>query len=415
MYRKGPALVSISLITFVFLFLSVSSALSYEEARFSSRRMYDPAEPGPYAVGFRKVRVPRANHTHFDSLVYYPAASSGWLRPVDSIGAPYPAVVFAHGYLSQPWIYYQLLSHLVSWGYVVVAPASELGFFPSHVAFAGDLSASLDWMEIQNADPASFLYQTIDIDRVGASGHSMGGGVSILAAAEDRRFRAVFTLGAVETFPYSAVEAVANIEVPVAFLAASDDVLVGDSIRLYDNAYAPRLNPILIGGNHWGFAGLWGGVGSMDAEIQLEITRRWLNSYFGLYLKHDGDLAVYVWGSEMTSDLDVDTAFDAGFTLDPHEHSVRAVHGRPVEHSLLLTNTGDLPTSYTLRRVGGEWPVLINTDETDTLKPGDSEEVRITVTPPASPISASDTVTILATDVADGLTSQASSLTTHLP
>jgi dienelactone hydrolase len=64
----------------------------------------------------------------------------------------------------------------------------------------------LTYLEEQNADPASWLFGQVATAQFGVSGHSMGGGASILAAAADARIKAVANLAAAETNP-SAIQA----------------------------------------------------------------------------------------------------------------------------------------------------------------------------------------------------------------
>ena len=42
--------------------------------------------------------------------------------PQDGSRAPYPLIVFGHGYSTQPDAYMSTLQHLASWGHIVVAP-----------------------------------------------------------------------------------------------------------------------------------------------------------------------------------------------------------------------------------------------------------------------------------------------------
>ena len=42
--------------------------------------------------------------------------------PRDSAHGPYPVVIFAHGYSTNPDAYLSTLQHVASWGMVVVAP-----------------------------------------------------------------------------------------------------------------------------------------------------------------------------------------------------------------------------------------------------------------------------------------------------
>lgn len=379
----------------------------------------DPALPGPYQVGFQRVKVTRPDATQFDAMFYYPAGANGRNAAYDGSGAPYPAVVFGHGFLTSVRMYVGNAQHLVSWGYFMLLPMSAMELFPSHPAFADDFSYSLDYLEAQNANSASFLYQQIDTDHFGASGHSMGGGVSILAAAQDSRIQAVLNLAAAETFPDSAIDAMAGLHVPIALLAGTGDIIAPPQRHqqpMYDNGHAPRLLAILDGANHCSFAAeLRACGGTMDPAYQLQITNRWTTAFFNLYLKGKSAYATYIWGPEMLSEPDVATQFDAGFTLTPFQQTKTGFPGDAVSYSLTLTNTGPTATRFTLTAKESAWPTALSPVHTPLLNPGASTTITALVTIPLNPNPPSDTALIVATTDLDGLTVQVGLLTTQLP
>jgi dienelactone hydrolase len=166
----------------------------------------DYAAHGAYRAGRRRVTVRHPNNTTFTAQLYYPATATGDNTPYDGSGAPYPAVSFGHGFLQPPERYRSILEHLATWGYLTIATESGLELFPNHRAYAEDMRHCLTYLEEQNADPASWLFGQVATAQFGVSGHSMGGGASILAAAADARIKAVANLAAAETNP-SAIQA----------------------------------------------------------------------------------------------------------------------------------------------------------------------------------------------------------------
>ncbi|MCS7300748.1 MAG: hypothetical protein NZ556_04245, partial [Fimbriimonadales bacterium] len=145
------------------------------------------AAPGLYRAGRRRVTVHRPNNTTFNAQLYYPATATGDNTPYDGSGAPYPAISFGHGFLQPPERYRSILEHLATWGYFVIATESGLELFPNHRAYSEDMRFCLIYLEQQNADASSSLFGQVATERFGISGHSMGGGASILAAAADSR------------------------------------------------------------------------------------------------------------------------------------------------------------------------------------------------------------------------------------
>jgi dienelactone hydrolase len=137
--------------------------------------------------------------------------------PTSGLGLP--AVAFAHGWLQPPTRYRGLLRHLASWGFVVAAPATQVGPLASHRLFAADLSTALDvCVGVRLGDGAI----SVDPEKLGLAGHSVGGGVAVLAAAEDARVRAVATLAATQTKPFS-TDAASRCGMPALHLAAGRD------------------------------------------------------------------------------------------------------------------------------------------------------------------------------------------------
>lgn len=369
----------------------------------------DPAELGPYLVGWTAVEVSRPDQTTFEAWLFYPATASGEGQPYDGSGAPYPAITFAHGFLSPPLLYQGNYEHLASWGYFVIAPGSALELFPSHLVFADDLGYTLDYLEAKNGDSNSQLYQQVDVAHFGASGHSMGGGVSILATAQDVRIKALINLAAANTWPDSAIEATADIHVPIAIVGGTDDWLVPVETQqqpMYDNGNAPRLLPVFIGGDHCAFASELGNCGGeMPAETQLYLTNRWLTAFFNLYLKEEPVYAWYIWGPIMHFDPQIETQTDAGFALTPAFGFQFGLPTQTVTHSLTVTNTGEESASFSLELYGMEWNHTISPDATPVLEVGESATVMVEVEIPAVPATTKDSVWVVAV-AEDGLTMQ---------
>jgi dienelactone hydrolase len=133
--------------------------------------------------------------------LYYPATLSGQDAPFDPAGGPYPVIAFGHGFLQEIFRYLGTFEHLASHGFFVIAPNSETGFFPSHQALADDLNSGLAYVVERNGDAASPYFGHVAVDRLGLSGHSMGGGASILAAAGNAEIDALINMAAAETNP----------------------------------------------------------------------------------------------------------------------------------------------------------------------------------------------------------------------
>ena len=345
----------------------------------------DLSEPGPYGAGWVEFSVPRPGGGSFNALLFYPASGSGQGATYEASGAPYPAISFGHGWITAVTRYQSTLEHLASWGYFVIASKSYGGLFPDHSAFADDLRWCLTYLEDQNANPGSWLYQQVDTAAFGVSGHSMGGGASILAAERDNRIRIVANMAAAETNP-SAIAAIAGVQVPVFLIAGDEDSIAppsGHTIPMYDAAFAPRRVPLLDGGWHCGFldSSFFGcDSGSLPRETQLALTRGLLTAFFSLYLKDDQVVWRDVWGPELYAEPLIDnTRVDPGITLDPSTTNFHGYGGQTVQVEFWLTNSGPLTMSYSIFVEDNAWSTTPSPAQTPVLDPGESTTVTVTI------------------------------------
>jgi predicted dienelactone hydrolase len=191
-----------------------------------------PAQPGPgaYPLGAitlpltdtsRRLRLPggRLVSRTLESTVRYPAegaappqGASGSAQanaPPSVSGAPFPLVVFAHGFAVTPAIYSALLDSWARAGYVVVAPV-----FPLENANApggpresdlvnepADISFVISQVLAASAGPG-LLHGLIDPARIAVAGQSDGGEAALAAACGrrtlDARIRAAMILSGAE-------------------------------------------------------------------------------------------------------------------------------------------------------------------------------------------------------------------------
>jgi len=115
--------------------------------------------------------------------------------PADKEGAPYPLVVYAHGYMSQYKEGEYILDFLASHGYVAVSvdfPLSN-GSSPGGAVLSdivnqpGDVSFLIDQMLARTKQVDNLLYGRVDGDRIAALGLSLGGLTTELVAFDPRR------------------------------------------------------------------------------------------------------------------------------------------------------------------------------------------------------------------------------------
>lgn len=368
----------------------------------------DPGAPGPYAAGWRNVTVADPDGGSFSALVTYPARSGGEGTEPDGSGGPYPAITFGHGFFQTPDRYQGTLEHLATWGYVTIAPASHAGLSPDHAAFAADLNQSLAWLVAQSADADSWLAGMVDPAALGASGHSMGAGASLLAAADEPAVRAVINLAAAETRP-SAAAVLPSVTAPVALVVGDSDKIVPpeSTAALYAAAGPPRQFLVLEGGTHCGFQDNPFPIACDGGrnEDQLASTRRLLTAFFELYLRRDTQWTLWVWGPGPYDGEVASARIDPGVVVTPTVRMALVPEGGSAQVPLIVTNTGRTTARFALTVTSGDWPAAVCASQTPDLAPGASFDCAVTIRRPAgSPAPVNPLIITVRATAPDGLT-----------
>ncbi len=218
-----------------------------------------PGTAGAYQVGHTSITFidPGREDRPIPSRIYYPAESSGEDVPLAGGASDlFPVVSFGHGY-TIPWSDYEFVwEGLAPEGYIVVLPETGGELLPDHLEFARDLAFVITGMEQEGSDPSSLFYEKLT-GTSAVMGHSMGGGASILAAAENPSITAVANLAAAETDP-SAISAAESVGVPALLFAGSKDCVTPPTdhqIPIYNALPSPCKTYIsLTGASHCQFA-----------------------------------------------------------------------------------------------------------------------------------------------------------------
>jgi dienelactone hydrolase len=163
----------------------------------------DLSESGPYLAGAATVTLHDTSRPTMANGIYpgdvsrtlvvdirYPSTTGGNDAPLDLSGGPYPLIVLSHGFMAQGRLYSFFTKHLASYGYVTAAPDFPLtnitapgGSNPSDVINQpGDVSFVMDRMLDSSATPGNLLAGSIDPDRIGVAGHSLGGFTTLLVS-----------------------------------------------------------------------------------------------------------------------------------------------------------------------------------------------------------------------------------------
>ncbi len=271
--------IQITFIFFAFMVLNFSAAFAQNTA-FTSKTFID-AQRSNRSVATR---------------IYYPSVSAGQNVPMFGTGQ-FPVVVFAHGFLMSPNDYAALAEQLVPQGYIIVQLGTETALFPSHTNFAADLNFMVDAMKTENTTSNSLFFNRLN-GRFALGGHSMGGGASFLAAANNPNISALFNLAAANTTP-SAIAAAANITCPTLIFAGQADCVTLPTTQqqpLYAaTAAACKFYLEIAGASHCKYAdaasicylGEAGACsGTLSLAQQLNVTMTYLTPFLDTYLKN---------------------------------------------------------------------------------------------------------------------------------
>ncbi|MFN8019709.1 MAG: dienelactone hydrolase family protein [Acidimicrobiales bacterium] len=181
---------------------------------------------------------------------------------------PYPVVLFSHGFAGFPEQSADLVTHLASWGFVVVAPdhverslSGLLGTAAQGVPKREDtevLASSLDAAVAEAKAVDSPLHDLLDLSKVAVTGHSAGAGAAYLLAAKDPRIKAFisYSLGDGRRGPNEAAPKLPIPKVPGMVMLGTEDGIIEPSTtkRVYRNMEPPKYLVQISGAGHLVFS-----------------------------------------------------------------------------------------------------------------------------------------------------------------
>ncbi len=188
--------------------------------------------------------------------------------PREQDEAPFPIIVYSHGFMSSVAEAEYLVDFLVPKGYVVVAvnyPLSHGGApggptVDDVLNQPGDVSFVIDAMLARNADERDSLYGLLDPARIAAVGLSLGGLTTQLAAyhrnLRDSRLTTAVSIAGPSVFLER--EFFQTSDIPFMMIAGNADAIVpyGANAAPIPSRVADSLLVTLDRGSHVGFAGM---------------------------------------------------------------------------------------------------------------------------------------------------------------
>jgi len=163
----------------ILMILALAASTLSASAQEVKQRIVEEGGTGPYKA-IMKEEPSLAAHT-----VFVPQDLSAFGKKKQL-----PVLVWGNGACTNsPWEHYKFLNEIASYGFIVVAT----GFIPmDEQGYRGPMSTteqqieSMDWVEAQNADPASPYYQKIDVKNIAVAGMSCGGLQTLYNCADPR-------------------------------------------------------------------------------------------------------------------------------------------------------------------------------------------------------------------------------------
>jgi dienelactone hydrolase len=273
----------------------------------------DPGMPGSWQVNTQdNVMITLANGS-VRGTVFSP--SMGGATPA---AGPFPLVIVSSGFQIARTQYAPYCQHLASWGYVCVT--HDYAASGNHQAKAREVAQTIDWA----LGASSGLAARIAGQPIAVAGHSLGGKVSINAAAIDSRIKAVVGWDPVDALPpfgndgsqSVTPEMMGNVRVPIALLGELGDSMGGlggmacapaaDNYQQYFQAacQAPaRLEVTIAMADHVDWVANRGSCGiaciacnngqTPDATVQL-ITKRVTTAWLQRHLRSDASVAPWL-------------------------------------------------------------------------------------------------------------------------
>jgi hypothetical protein len=241
-----------------------------------------------------------------------------------STGA-HPLVSLTPGLQQTSAAYAPYAERLASYG-IVVLMRDDPGLFTQSQVIAADLVYVIaTWLPAQNTDSSSPLYGTVDLTKVGLTGHSRGGQATLLAAEGGLMGHVVGWFGidpddpgTIDGFVESATVAVTtlgSIGIPTTFLGGQVTTFCTPADINYQVLYAAAPSPSVeitaVDASHTEFevqsacvdCALCTPMGTANPQVVLDYAVRYLTAFFARELLGDSSVGTTFQGAGATADL----------------------------------------------------------------------------------------------------------------
>ena len=211
---------------------------------------------GPQSISSTIVRDGSGNNLY---KIFYPSQLTG----------TYPVITWGNGSGLAPNDYTASFEHLASWGYIVIDN------YDGSTGAGTSVLASAQYMVAQNSVATSVFYGKVDVNHVGAVGHSQGGVGVVSAYTRAGGSNLIKTIVPISMAPNFAggnlAYNTADVRVPIFYIGGTEDKIlspVAVSQASYDNTYSgvPALLGMRVSADHgainntdqdWGYLTAW--------------------------------------------------------------------------------------------------------------------------------------------------------------
>ncbi len=184
-------------------------------------RFFSPAVAGPYAYTYAE---------ESDSLPDFMSEVNelAYRIPDVSSRAPFPTIIFEPGFFSHTTRMDDIQNHLASHGFLVVGVNNTSHFnliAKTLMPYKEALLQTVRYVVSASKDQTSPLYGLIDTTAIGVSGHSMGGGGTVLACDTLEHPFHQYIKGAIAMNPYGNCR-IPRSTVPILFISSNKDSVI---------------------------------------------------------------------------------------------------------------------------------------------------------------------------------------------
>lgn len=222
---------------------------------------------GPYK--FEKF-TPAANRTYGSAVMYYPTDA----KP------PFAAVAFSPGFTATKEQYEKFLGPLLASHGIAILLTSPTTTADFPAQRADDLKAALETIKAENGRSGSPVQGKIATDRLCITGHSMGGGGTMIAANSlGKQIKC-----AVPLQPWQPGSTYPRVAVPIMFISAQNDTIAGNASN---SQPFYRSIPAGVPKYYVEFAGATHFLTSNDLGTHYDGQSKYMIAFYKAYLEDD--------------------------------------------------------------------------------------------------------------------------------